>query len=212
MEGDRVEDSLNDPLSLIEAFVELVSFQPDVSNGINFLVNITNPGSEPVELLICKFDMRLDNPIIVYLYNAQGIRVDVPDPNWVYLDSLRIQEARKPEYAGGPIRRDVPFRLMESAEDQGPGRVKSLRDVNAKKVTLGPGEHFQLRGRIEEVLADPELWWPLEPQKELPARLPRVIPISSGMYFLKIAVWLRTDEERARLVSSNGLLVELGPK
>lgn len=193
----------------VRAFIELQTVQPNVGQGLEFLVEIDNTTSQALEL---------DEPIRfmdVQLWNSAGVRVDIPDPD----RGVKPGHTRQPEHLKAYWEERRPFHPLEPEWAQRPPYVKSVGDLKDGKVTLDPGEKFQATVKITNILAKPERWWAEvekrsgKPPSGLPGPDPPAIaPILPDTYTTQVFLPLAVDGKLVHSKSHDKVTVRLGSR
>lgn len=225
----------HDRLPGVTAAVEVKSWEPDVKKGIELLLDISNDGADAVDL----YDP-MDNTF-VYLKNfaldPSGASVSLP------VDGVGMQAARHnrdPERrarAIDEIKARGPFHIVKDEPRRRVRNVKGVDDVEGEEyglVRLEPGEQFQARVRLTQIMAEPQKYWaarekprrqvppgdrtPLPPE---PIPPPKAIPIPAGTYQLNVMIVLTTpatvgleggDSARTTINMDPPITIQLGPK
>jgi hypothetical protein len=193
----------------IKAFIELQTVQPNVGQGIEFLVEIENASSQVLEV---------DEPIRfmdVQLRNSEDVQVDIPDPRRGMAPSRRNEP--EPEHLKAYRAERRPFHPAEPQWTQRPPDVKSVGDLKDGKVTLEPGEKFQATVKITKILANPERWWAeVEKRSGKPASglpgpdPPAITPIPAGVYTVEVGLPLLVNGKLVPSKSHDKVTVRLG--
>jgi len=202
-----------DPRRDIHVFVEVSPVQARVAAGIFFVIDVGNEGSEPVELA------DITNGYIgLYLWNADGIRVDLPDP----AVGKPGHNRRLPEHVKADMEQRRPFAVVKPdfflPDDP---KVKSIESIKDGKIRLEAGEHFQVQVLTTKVLGEPEKWWaeiekrsvPIEqaPPNLPPPDPPKIARIARGTYTFWTSVGLVVEGRVPWGASSERVAVRLGP-
>ncbi len=207
--------SAEDPLSGIEAFVELDHVQPDLSEGIVFLVDIVNDGHEGVDL------MDPSELVNIYLRNDEGWICNRGPVSLSFLIKTGDREG---------TRRWLDARRAFVIEKDGVDRriFKTVHDIEDATIRLEAGETLRLLLRIEKIVANAREYRlkrnqytrehnPRSPDfKEPDLRMARpeatIIPIRPGTYKLSVGVSLiRKGSTIGKSLDSDKVTVRLGP-
>ncbi len=212
------------PLRDIHVYVEVNPVQPTVGLGIFFVIDVANAGSEPVEMWATDRWVGVS----LSLWNADGVRVDVPDRDRTSKGNPGGAARRQgvPEHIKAEIERRMPFETMKPDFLPSDANVKSIESIKDNKVRLEPGEHFQVQVLVTKVLAEPETWWPeIEKRSGQPYSgkpdsgdpgpgldPPEIASIGAGTYTLGISVGLFVEGHPLWGASlQERLTVRLGP-
>ncbi len=228
---------MHDRLPDVCAAVEVKTWEPNVRKGIEILVDITNDGEDFVDL----YDptdhtfVSLSNLVI----DPSGRSVSVPE------DHIGIQFARHnrdPERratAIAEVKARGPFQIVKDDSRRRARNVKGVDDVEGEWngiVRLEPGDHFQVRLRFTQVMAEPQKYWaerdkprqtipkddtnPHAPDP-IPPHLSKPVPIPAGTYQIYVGISLNTPAIAAEEKGMNSertttddppIRVQLGPK
>lgn len=208
-----------DPRRDVHVFVEVSPVQPRVAGGIFFVIDVGNDGSGPVELA----DIT-DGHIAFYLWNADGVPVDLPDEEGNSRANRGGGGAHKgmlPEHVKAAIEQRRPFVVMKPDLLPDDPEVKSIESIKDGKIRLEAGEHFQVQVLVTKVLAEPEKWQaeigkrsvPIEqaPPNFHPPDPPKIARIGAGTYTLRTSVSLFVEGQVPWSASSERVTVRLGP-
>lgn len=220
-----VSGGKEDRLSEVTASVKTDRVQPDVERGIEFVIEIVNDSSQRIEL-----SDPFDGTDIALFNRKSGHRVGLPsiDPDFLVCGHQGTDPTFRERHRTEKDSRRA-FRLVEPglhARGYTAG-FKGAKDIRDEKMSLDPGEHFEMRLSITKILADPESYRAkriqvLERDDDLvtvamkrnpPVDTSDIIPIAPGDYTLRVWLWVRTGVagEDARSLASDEIAIHLGP-
>lgn len=225
----------NTRLPEVTVSVEVKKWEPDVRKGVEFLLDISNDGDEPVEL----YDP-MDHTFI-YLKNlaldASGASVSLPRDHIALHGARNNRDPEGRARAIAEIKTHGPFHFEKDDPRRRTRNVKGVEDVEGVEnglVRLEPGEHFRVRLRFTQIMGEPQKYWAAreKPTKQLPQGdrtpltpepipPPRPVPISPGTYQIVVTTMLTTpgtfepereESTRTTINFDRPITVQLGPK